>query len=240
MPPCHATLRDRKVLCKGTAALYLERPDGFEFKAGQFANFTLLLPIATDPGGSTRSLSIASAPYEKHLMFAMRIRSTGFKGAVNTLPIGSPILLQGPFGNFILHKDAARPAVFIAGGIGITPFRSMIWQATQSQSPHRIFLFYSNRRLEEAAFHEELQEIEKLNARFKLIATLTQPGETPSEWRGETGYISEPMLRKWLPDLRAPIYYVAGPPPMVTGISCTFSAAGVSDDDIRAEEFAGY
>jgi len=153
-------LKRRDTLCDGTIGLYFERPDGFDFKPGQFANFTLDSAIATDAGGSTRSLSIASAPYEKDLVVAMRMRDTGFKRAASALPIGSPFLLEGPYGNLILHRDITRPAVFLAGGIGITPFRSMIRHATEVGSAHRIFLFYSIRRAEEAAFLKELRQLE--------------------------------------------------------------------------------
>jgi len=227
-------------LCNGTTGLYFEKPDGFEFKPGQFANFTLDAAIATDAGGSTRSLSIASAPHEKDLMVAMRMRDTGFKRVASTLPIGAPFLIEGPYGNLILHRDIARPAVFLAGGIGITPFRSMIWHATEVGSAHRIFLFYSIRRLEEAAFLKELREIQELNPGFKFIPTITHPGEIPHRWRGELGHITQPGLTKWLPDFQVPIFYIAGPPGMVTGMRQILGEVGVSDDDIRAEEFTGY
>ena len=156
-----AMLKMRRILCKGTTAFYFERPHGFEFKAGQFANVTLLDPIETDIGGNTRSLSIASAPHEEDLMVAMRNRDTAFKRVIHALPIGSPVLFQGPYGNFTLHGDTARPAVFLAGGIGITPFRSMIWQAIATRSLRQMFLFYANRRPEEAAFLEELRALER-------------------------------------------------------------------------------
>src|ERR1700686_380608 len=214
---CRAILKRRDSLCTGTTGLYFEKPDGFAFRPGQFANFTLDSPIVTDAGGSTRTLSIASAPHEKDLMVAMRMRDTGFKRAVSVLPIGAPFLLEGPYGNLILHRDSGRPAVFLAGGIGITPFRSMIWHATEAGSAHRISLFYSIRRLEEAAFLNELREIQELNPRFRFIPTITQPGGL-SHWRGELGHITEPMLRKWIPDLQVPIFYIAGPPGMVTGM----------------------
>jgi ferredoxin-NADP reductase len=220
--------------------LYFEKPDGFEFKPGQFANLTLDPAIATDSGGSTRSLSIASAPHEKDLMVAMRVRDSAFKRAANTSSIGAPFLLQGPYGNLALHRDIARPAVFLAGGIGITPFRSMIRRDTEVESAHRIFLFYSIRRPEEAAFMTELEEIQELNPRFKFIPTITDPDGMPVRWRGETGHITEAMIMKWLPDLEIPIFYIVGPPRMVAGMRQILSAAGVSDDDIRAEEFAGY
>ena len=158
MRHCKAILKGRDTLCNGTTGLYFEKPDGFKFKPGQFANFTLDSVITTDPGGITRSLSIASAPHEKDLMVAMRMRDTGFKRIASALPIGAPFLVEGPYGNLILHRDVTRPAVFLAGGIGITPFRSMIRHATEVGSAHKIFLFYSIRRFEEAAFLKELRE----------------------------------------------------------------------------------
>jgi ferredoxin-NADP reductase len=240
MRHCKAILKGRDSLCDGTTGLYFEKPDGFEFKPGQFANFTLDSVITTDAGGITRSLSIASAPHEQELLVAMRMRETGFKRIASALPIGAPFLLEGPYGNLILHRDIARPAVFLAGGIGITPFRSMIRHATEVGSAHRIILFYSIRRLEEAAFLTELRETRELNRCFKFIPTITHPDGIPHHWRGELGHITEPMLKRWLPDFQAPMFYIAGPSGMVAGMRQILGEAGVSDDNIRAEEFAGY
>ena len=239
MVPCKAILKARKCLCKGTTAFYFEKPHNFEFRAGQFANLTLLDTVATDLEGSTRSLSIASAPHENSLMIAMRNRDTAFKRAIHALPIGSPVLFQGPFGNFTLHGDTARPAVFLAGGIGITPFRSMLWQATIARSPLRIVLFYANRRPEEAAFLEELRAYEEINSNFKLVPTMTHMEERLA-WQGERGHFTAEILRKWLPDLRDPIFYLAGPATAVASMRLTLDAAGVLEDDIRTEEFPGY
>jgi ferredoxin-NADP reductase len=235
-----AILKARDSLCAGTTGLYFEKPDGFQFKPGQFADFTVDFLTTTDAGGSTRTLSIASAPHEKDLLVAMRMRDTGFKRAASTLPIGASFILQGPYGNLTLHRDIARPAVLLAGGIGITPFRSMIWHATEAESGHRVFLFYSIRFLEEAAFLKELAGIQELNPRFQLIPTITHPQGIPHHWAGETGHITKSMLMKRIPDLAIPIFYIAGPPGMVAGMRQMLNAAGVSDDDVRAEEFAGY
>jgi ferredoxin-NADP reductase len=240
MQHCKVSLKWRDNLCDGTTGLYFEKPEGFEFKPGQFANFTIDSVNTTDAGGTTRSLSIASAPHEKDLMVAMRIRDTGFKRIASALPIGAPFLVDGPYGNLILHRDAARPAVFLAGGIGITPFRSMIRHATEGGSERKIFLFYSIRRLEQAAFLDELREIKELNRGFKFIPTITHPDGIPHHWRGEIGHITEPMLMSWIPDFQDPIFYVAGPPGMVAGMRQMLEVAGVPDDNIRAEEFAGY
>jgi ferredoxin-NADP reductase len=193
---CRAILKGRSSLCTGTTCLSFEKPDGFAFKPGQFANFTIDSAIATDAGGNTRTLSIASAPHEKELMVAMRMRDTGFKRAAEALPIGATFLLEGPYGNLVLHRDITRPAVFMAGGIGITPFRSMIWHAKEVGSAHTISLFYSIRRIEEAAFLRELQEAQELNPRFRFIPTITQPEGIPNHWHGELGHINKPMLTK--------------------------------------------
>lgn len=240
MPIHKVRLIARKAVCAGTSAFYFTKPEGFTFEPGQFANFTLLRAAESDLGGSTRTFSIASAPHEKNLMVAMRLRATTFKQTLSSLPIGAEVLLQGPYGRMTLPKNGARPAVLLAGGIGITPFRSLIWNASESLSPPRIFLFYSARAPEEAAFIEELQEMERHNGRYKLICTITQPEKVKTPWRGETGRISIEMLSKWTPDLSVPMYYIAGPPEMVTGTRDMLMGAGIPEGDIRAEEFAGY
>jgi ferredoxin-NADP reductase len=240
MPPYKAKLKAQESLCAGTTAFYFEKPEELEFEAGQFFNFTLLSPDETDLEGNTRALSIASAPHERNLMVAMRLRTTAFKRTLNSLPLGTELLLQGPFGSMTLPRNTARPAVLLAGGIGITPFRSLIRNAAESLSPRRLFLFYSVRVPEEAAFLEELQEMEQNNTRYKFICTATQPEKSKMPWRGETGRISAQLLSKWIPDLSVPIYYIAGPSGMVAGVRRMLIGAEVAEEDIRAEEFYGY
>ncbi|MFZ0882815.1 MAG: FAD-dependent oxidoreductase [Candidatus Acidiferrales bacterium] len=240
MPPYKAKLKAQKTLCAGTTAFYFEKPPEFEFEAGQFFNFTLLGPRDTDLEGNSRTLSIASAPHERNVMVAMRLRTTAFKRTLNSLPLGTELLLQGPFGWMTLPRNSTRPAVLLAGGIGITPFRSLVWSEAESLSARRILLFYSVRVPEEAAFLEELREMVQHNKRYKLICTVTQPEKSRMAWLGETGRISMQMLSKWIPDLSVPIYYIAGPPGMVTGVRQMLIGAGVAEEDIRAEEFYGY
>ena len=240
MPPHKVSLKAHKTICAGTTAFYFEKPENFQFEAGQFANLTLVAPSDSDLKGDTRTLSLASAPHEPNLMVAMRLRATAFKRNLNSLPLGAELLLQGPYGSMTLSRNSARPAVLLAGGIGITPFRSLVWNAAESQSPRRIFLFYSVRVPEEAAFLQELQEMERYNGRYKLICTVTQPRMVRAPWLGETGRISIKMLSKWIPDLSVPIYYVAGPPAMVTSVRQMLISSGISEEDIRAEEFSGY
>jgi ferredoxin-NADP reductase len=240
MPRYTVSLHARETLCSGTTAFYFEKPEGFKFEAGQFANFALLTPPGSDLKDHTRAFSIASAPHERHLMVATRLRATDFKRTLNSLPIGAELHLQGPYGRMTLPKNGTRPAVFVAGGIGITPFRSLVWDAAALLSPCHISLFYSFRVREEAAFLEELQEMEKYNKRYKLICTVTQPEKVRSPWWGEMGRISPEMLSKWIPDLKVPIYYIAGPPGMVNGTRQMLMDSGISEGNIHAEEFAGY
>src|SRR5262245_11042654 len=156
-------LKGRQEVAEGTMAFHLEKPAGFQFKPGQYINVTLINPRETDDEGSTRSFSIASAPFEEDLVVATRMRDTAFKRVFKTLSVGSEIRISGPWGSFTLQADESRPAVFLVGGIGITPFRSIILQAAKNRLAHKLYLFYSNRRPEDAAFLEELQGTEQQN-----------------------------------------------------------------------------
>jgi len=233
-------LLNRVEVAEGTIAFHFEKPVGFDFIPGQSADLTLLNPSETDSEGDVRTFSIASAPFEEQLMFATRMRDTAFKRSLKKMPLGTVVKMDSAMGSFTLHKNSAKPAVFLAGGIGITPFSSIVRQADHDRAPHKLYLFYSNRRPEEAPFVEVLQNLEKTNPQFRFIATMTEMPRSKKTWNGETGRIDQEMLSKYLNELRGPIYYVAGPPAMVNGIRKMVVASGVDEDDIRNEEFAGY
>ena len=120
-------------------AFRFERPSGWTFEAGQAIDITLLAPAETDAEGNTRTFTIASAPYEKTLMVATRMRDTAFKRVLKVMPVGAAVQIEGPTGVLTLHSDAARAAVFLCGGIGITPFRSIAFGAANEHLPHRMF-----------------------------------------------------------------------------------------------------
>jgi ferredoxin-NADP reductase len=233
-------LKDRKEVAEGTMAFHFERPPHWTFKAGQYLDMTLLDPSETDPEGNVRSFSIASAPHEDTLMVATRMRDTAFKRVLRTMPLGTAVKIEGPSGDLILQNNTARTVVLLAGGIGITPFRSMVWLAAEERLQPRIFLFYSNRRPEDAPFLAELGSLERSNPKYKLIASMTEMEKSHLSWKGETGLINQEMLEKYLMGAASPIYYIAGPPAMVKGVHEMLSKIGINDDDIRAEEFAGY
>jgi len=233
-------LTARKEVAERTMAFQFEKPSGWTFKAGQFIDITLTDPPETDAEGNTRGFSIASAPQEDFLMVATRMRDTAFKRSMKTVPLGTKVRVEGPFGNLVLHNNTSRAAVMLAGGIGITPFRSILVRAAKEKLAHRIFLFFSNRRPEDAPFLDELQALQKENPNFRLIATMTQVEKSHQPWQGEMGLIHQEMLSKYLKDVENAIYYIAGPAAMVNGLHAVLNSTGVDDDDIRIEEFAGY
>ena len=233
-------LTNREEIAEGTMAFYFDRPQGFEFKAGQSIDLTLIDPPETDFEGDTRVFSVASSPHDAHLMIATRMRDTAFKRVLRKMEIGTEVAIEGPVGSFTLHVNPAKPAVLLAGGIGITPFFSIVQHAAQGKLPHSLYLFYSNRRPEDAAFLAPLQGLEKQNPNFRFIPTMTETSKSQQEWVGERGFINQDTLVRHLSSLQGPIYYLAGPPEMVGAMRRILTAAGADEDDIRTEEFSGY
>jgi ferredoxin-NADP reductase len=240
-------LKSRSEVAEGTLEFRFAKPEGMTFKAGQFMDFTLIDPPETDDEGNTRGFSINSAPDDPELMFATRLRNTAFKRVLRTLPLGTAIKVEGPFGDFTLHNKVSRPAILLAGGIGITPFRSIARWAAQERLSHRILLFYANKRPEDAAFLDELAGLERANPNFTFIPTMDHMSESHQPWKGETGRIDHALIEKYLKRGSAsdtarsePIYYMAGPTGMVAALRKMLNEAGVDDDDIRTEEFTGY
>lgn len=227
-------------VAQGTTAFHFGKPAGFDFKPGQACD--LILPgQAGNNGADTRhAFSIVSAPHEDELVFATRMRDSAFKRTLAGLQPGATLELDGPFGSLTLHKKAERAAVLIAGGIGITPFMSMVRHAAHSQSTRQLVLLYSNRRPEDAAFLAELQALAAAHAPFRLIATMTDMVHATQPWDGATGTIDSALLQKTASGLNAPVFYVSGPPPMVAALRDTLEAAGIDEDDVRSEAFYGY
>jgi ferredoxin-NADP reductase len=240
MPIFNIKLKGRQELAIGTMAFYFEEPEGFAYKAGQFGDFTLVNPTEADPEGNTRGFSFASAPYEVDLMVATRMRDTAFKRVLKTMPLGTEVSLDAPYGSLTLHSDARIPAVFLSGGIGVTPVRSIVLQATHDKLRHKIVLFDSNRRPEDSAFLDELQEAQERNPNFVLVSTMTEMAKSSKAWNGETGFITKDMLTKSIGDLDLPIFYISGPRPMVAAMRKILDDSGIKHDKIRTEEFSGY
>jgi len=235
-----ARLVRSEVVAEGTMAFHFSRTPAFSFRAGQNLTMSLIAPPETDGEGDTRTFTIASAPHEPDLMIATRMRDTAFKRVLKAAAAGTTVRIDGPNGEMVLHDDASRPAVFLAGGIGITPFLSMARHAARERLPHHLTLFYSNRRPEDAAFLPELQKLERLNPNYRLVATMAEAEKSAHPWSGETGFIRREMLERHLPDISKPVYYFAGPPAMTMAMSGMLTGMGVAEDSMRYEEFYGY
>ncbi|HLR63636.1 MAG TPA: FAD-dependent oxidoreductase [Lentibacillus sp.] len=228
----------KEKVANDTMAFHWEMPDGFTFRAGQFGEFTLIDPSETDEKGNSREFSFVYAPSENELVTTTRMRDSVFKRELEKLPEGSEVKFDGPIGNFTLHKTESTPAVFIIGGIGITPIRSMIAEATKQQTSHDMTLLFSNSTPEDAPFQSDLKEFEEQNPNFKFVPVMTQADS--DEWNGESGYIDEDMLKRYVSDVSEPIYYLSGPGGMVNDMYDMLVEAGANEDNIRAEEFYGY
>jgi ferredoxin-NADP reductase len=246
-PVFKSKLVSRTEIAEETMAFRFERPPNWSFKAGQFVDITLLNPPETDAEGNVRGFSIASAPREETIMVATRMRNTACKRVLASMSLQTEVQIEGPFGDLVLHNNSQKPAILLAGGIGITPFRSIVMRAAHEKLPHRIVVFHSNNRPEDAPFLEELADLEKQNPNYKYVPTMTAIEQSHRQWSGETGIIGPELLSKYLnaakgsgPGVANAIYYVAGPPGMVGAMRKMLVDWGADEDNIRTEEFAGY
>jgi ferredoxin-NADP reductase len=235
-----STLLSKEEVAEGTMAFHFSKPEGFVWKAGQSIDLTLIDPPETDAEGNTRAYSIAAAPSETNITIVTRMRDTAFKRVLQNAQPGLLVEIAGPFGSFTLHQKDARPAIMLVGGIGITPFYSMLKDATERNLPHKIFLFYSNRRPEDTVFLDALTELQTKNPNIVFVPTMTDMEKSVKPWTGETGYITREMIEKHVPERADAVYYSAGPAGMVAAMRKIIEEMGISDDDFRTEEFTGY
>jgi ferredoxin-NADP reductase len=240
MPKYETTLKGNETVAEGTMAFHFVKPAGLTFKAGQSMNVSLVEPPETDAKGNARTFSIVSAPHESELVIATRMRDTAFKRVLKSMAAGGRVGLRGPAGLFTLDPSDSRPAVFLAGGIGVTPFVSMLRDAARSAQARDLWLFYSNRRPEDAAFLDELMALPKRNPRIHFVGTMVEMDKSSRPWTGEKGFLDHAMLERHLKSLAGNVYYVAGPPGLVEAMQKMLIAAGVAEDAIHTDEFIGY
>jgi ferredoxin-NADP reductase len=238
-PVLEAALVGRDLVAERTMAFRFAKPADWTYRAGQFVDITLLDPPETDGEGNIRGFSISSAPIENVIMITTRLRDTAFKRVLQTMPLGTAVKIEGPFGDLRLHH-AARPAVVLTGGIGITPFRSILIETIRTGGlPYQVVVFYANRRPQDAAFLDELTELARDDPHLTFLPTMSGL-DAADAWEGERGHIDASMLGRHLADVTDPIYYLTGPPGMVHGLRTMLVEAGVDADNIRTEEFTGY
>jgi ferredoxin-NADP reductase/nitrite reductase/ring-hydroxylating ferredoxin subunit len=227
------------------------------YSAGQFAFFDIG-GVYNDPEGPIRHFTITSSPAEDFIMISTRIRDTPYKKRLSSLEENTTIVkVRGPEGKFTLHEDHSKPAVFLSGGIGVTPFRSMIKYATDKQLPIKIIMFDSNRNQNNILHKEVFDECARINKNLKIVYTITeeksgeeQPAQTSSlsnsgtaAWNGERGRIDRAMLTRHLSDndLKDAIFYICGPPVMIKAMQNLIrNELQIPKERVKIEEFTGY
>jgi ferredoxin-NADP reductase len=234
-----AKIKEKRAVAKGTLMVVFDLlGEDVEFAAGQYFWVTLLDPPYDDDKGPRRHITVVTSPNDRGVLgLATRVRDSAFKRSLAELPVGAEVDVEQPKGDFLLPDDSEPPYAFIAGGIGITVFRSMLRYIAEEKLPHRVTLVYSNRDRESTAFFDELQELERELPTLHVVFTMTDdPG-----WDGETRRIDAAMLRDHLgPDLGAFTYLIAGPPKMVEAVEEILSGEGVPESQVRPERFSGY
>jgi ferredoxin-NADP reductase len=234
-----ATISEKREVAKGTLFVRFDLlGEQVDFRPGQYFWLTLLDPPYDDEKGPRRHISVATSPNERGVLgLATRLRETAFKRSLAELPVGTAVDVEPPKGEFVLPAETDLPYVFIAGGIGITVFRSMLLYITEQRLPHRVTLVYSNRDRESTAFLDELTELQREHDNIDLVLTMTDD----EGWDGETRIVGPELLRDHLDgDLAGYRYLLAGPPGMVEAVTGSLQQAGIPEDHIRPERFSGY
>ena len=224
-----------------------------DYKAGQFAFFDIG-GVYNDPKGPIRHFTISSSPTEDFIMLSTRIRDSPYKKRLASLEKGTKVKVRGPEGQFVLPKetDYSNTIIFLSGGIGVTPFRSMIKYATDKQLPLKIIMFDSNKNKDNVLFKKEFDEWTNTNKNIKIVYTITEednPNEQSSSptsmniWKGEYGRINKEMISKYIDDsiLKDSIFYICGPPGMLKAMkSLIQEELEIPKERIITEEFTGY
>ena len=237
MPIYTLKLIDRYDAAQDTPVFIFEKRAAFTYKPGQYGGFTLINPAETDAGGITRRFSLLSSPDDAHLAIVTRVQNSAFKRVLNSLLLGNTIKFAGPSGNFTLHDDVTVPAVFIAGGIGIAPFYSMIRYHLAHPSPQKLYLFYGNQHIGCAPFLQELLRLQHEHPLFHFIPTMDRADPT---WSGETGFIDNHLIKKYVEEIDEANFYVCGSPVMVTALQETLLEMDIDEARIKVEDFPGY
>ncbi len=207
-----------------------------DFRPGQY--FWVELPNRgyEDEKGLRRHISVVTSPTERGVLgLCTRLRDTAFKKTLAELQVGDEVDVEPPKGDWVLPEDTSPHYVFIAGGIGITVFRSMLRYIADTGEPYRVTLVYSNRDRASTPFLDELQALTLPD--FQLVLTMTQD----EGWEGESRYVSAELLSDHLEgDLAGHTYLVAGPPAMVEAVTGQLNAAGVPEEQVLPDRFSGY
>lgn len=223
-------LIEKREIAENTLEFIIEKPQGFRYAAGQFGD--LVLPASCGLGDHNKhGFSYSSAPYEDHLAMATRMRtSSAWKNAMRKVPNDSMIQMLALWGKFTLPETTTTPVVFITGGIGITPVRGIVMQATHDGSAQKMHLIYANRTLAQAAYVGDFKRCAARNRNFTYALVNT----------GTEGRIDAAKVRAQVANVNAPLYYLCGPEGMVNSMRELLGGLGVEKTRIKTEKFEGY
>jgi ferredoxin-NADP reductase len=209
------------------------RPPSFEYKAGQF----MFVAIPSEEGELRKHFTLSSSPTEKDFIeLTKKLTGSDYSNALDSLQIGEKAKIDAPYGKFTLDKEIKKMAM-LSGGIGITPLRSICKYSTDLQLENNIILLYGNNTIEDIAYKEEFDRLQKENSNLKVVHTLINP---PSNWEGYTGYIDAEMIRKEAPDYKSRVFYICGPPGMVKAMKNLLQELNIPAEQIKTENFFGY
>jgi ferredoxin-NADP reductase len=234
-----ATIKEKRKVAKGTLLLVFDLlGEEFDYQPGQYFWIELLDPPYEDEKGSRRHISAVTSPTERGVIgLCTRVRDSAFKRSLVELPLGAEVEVEPPRGKFVLPEDTSRALVFVAGGIGITAFRSMLRYIQDEGLPHRVTLVYSNRDRESTPFLDELEDIERNNPRIRLILTMTDD----DDWSGERRRFDANFFTDYVGNgLNDASYMVAGPPGMAQAATEALKKTGVDEHLISTDSFSGY
>lgn len=212
----------------------------FAYRPGEYMEWTLPHENV-DFRGNRRYFTIASSPTENTIRLGVKILPGGssFKKKLVSLNEKATILAGQLAGDFTLPKDVNRKLVFLAGGIGITPFRSMVKYLLDTKKKRDIVMLYSNKTADEIVYKDVFDQAEKQLA-IKTIYTLTDTKHLPKEWKGEKGRVDAGMIQRYIPDYKQRMYYISGPHPMVTAYEDILKNLGISSSHIIIDYFPGF
>jgi len=209
------------------------------FQPGQYMEFTLAHP-QTDSRGNRRYFTLASSPTENDVLLGIRFyeRSSSFKQALYKVNNRTQLIAAQIAGDFTLPANPEQKLVFLAGGIGITPFRSMVKYLLDTQQQRDIILIYVNKTADEIVYTDVFSTA-RAKLGIKTFYTLTDAAALPRNWQGFVGRSDEPMLLKTVPDYQERTYYISGPPEMVKASERVLKVMGVPNTQIKKDFFPG-
>lgn len=221
-------------------SFYFKRPNFFNFLPGQYIKLSLDIKDP-DERGVSRYFTIASSPTEHgFIMITTRIIQSSFKKTLVNLSAADKVKMRGPFGDFILYEKTNSPQIFLAGGIGITPARSIAVFLKDKKLNIKMTILASFSAVQDIVYFELLKQIESDFPQFKFVVTVTKPEGSKVKWNGEVGRIDEQKLKKYIEDINAATYYISGPRLMVEAMEGIVKNLGINPLQVKTEVFPGY